>query len=164
VKKLLGVLAAAFLALPLSVQALSVSGTLNDSPPFDFNAFTFTVGTAGFTTLFLSGDTDPFLILFSGTNTFTSGTYISQDDDNGGGLNSMIATVLPVGTYTAYITTHGTFWDGTGFLHSHDHTPMNYTLTISGDVAAATVPEGGASVLLLGLAAGGLALFKRSKP
>lgn len=156
-------LAAICLALPLSVQAITVSGQLESSPAYDFDVFNFNVNVAGGFNLNLYGDTDPYLLLFSGTNVFTSGTFIAQDDDSGGGLDSFIFANLSVGSYTAYITTHGTYWDGFSFQSNHDHNPSNWTLSIDGDASPSSVPDGGSSLLLLGLAMGGLAWFKRSK-
>jgi hypothetical protein len=163
-KKLLALLTIGFLALPMSLHAnVSTSGSLTSSSD-NFDLFNFHIGTAGVTNFYLDGDTDAYLFLFSGTNDFSVGAYIAEDDDSGAGfLDSQLILNLGVGDYTAYITTHGSVWTGSSFQTFHDHTPMNYTLTISGDVSQNGVPDGGSSLLLLGMAACSLAMFKRSK-
>ncbi|WP_417720406.1 PEP-CTERM sorting domain-containing protein [Salipiger sp.] len=136
----------------------TTSGLLTSPPVGAYELFVFDVDVAGTTTLQLSSDSDAFLGLFSGNSVLDNSTFISQDDDSGGGLNSFLSSTLSIGTYTAWITSHGSYWDtgSNAIATDHDHLPMNYTLTINTDISgASTVPLPAAAPLL----GGGLGLL-----
>lgn len=162
------ILALGFLVLPIAAQAtiITTSGSLTSPPEGNFDTFNFNQDLSGATSLFLASDTDAYLLLFSGMDVFTNATFIAQNDDGGGGLNSLLNLTLAAGSYTAYITSHGTYWDGSSFEIGHDHLPMNYTLEIEGDVSAGEppmgVPEPG-TLALLGLGLAGFAIRSRRK-
>lgn len=161
-------LCAAVLAAGCSFAQAAVvttSGTLPVTPEGAYSLFNFTVNTPGLTTLVLEGDTDAYLGLFTGTNVLSNGTYITQDDDMGGNLNSLLSLTLAAGSYTAWITTHGSFWDTSrnAISFNHDHAPMNYTLRIEGDVSAANAIPEPASLALLGMGLAGFGLSRRRK-
>lgn len=154
---------AALLTGTMSAQAgLITTGTLENSPAYDFDTFNFQVNTPSTVSLLLDGNTDAYLILFSGIDTFNSSTFIAQNDDSGPGLDSFLNLSLAAANYTAFLTTHGTYWNGSAISSNHDHTPMDYTLTITGDVSVSAVPEP-ASFALLGLGLAGLGFSRRKK-
>lgn len=148
----------------LSAQAsvIKSTGVLPGNPVGAYTLFNFEVTTAGLTTLTLQGNTDAWLGLFTGTNVLSNSTYVAQDDDGAGGLNSRLVLNLAAGNYTAWITTHGSSWNTTtnSIYTNHGHTPMGYTLTIDGDVVTSDVPEP-ASLALFGLGLAGVAARRR---
>jgi len=154
---------AAVCSLSAHAAVLTTSGTLPDAPAGAYSLFNFDVTDAGTTTLSLAGSTDAFLGLFSGTNVLSNATFIAQNDDFGS-LDSFLSLNLAAGSYTAWITTHGSVWDisTNSIRFDHDHTPMSYTLTINGLVEASDVPEP-TSLALIGLGLAGFAARRRCK-
>ena len=163
-KKLHGLLSVLLLAGSMATHAgvITTNGSLASSPASDFDTFSFQVDALSTVSLSLDGNTDAFLILFSGIDTFNSSTFIDQDDDGGFGLDSLLSLSLAASNYTAFITTHGNFWDGSAIVNDHDHAPMDYTLTITGLVSSVSVPEP-SGIALLGLGLAGIGCSRKKK-
>jgi hypothetical protein len=169
--RFLGLAACAVFLLTSASQvhaSISTSGSLLGPPVGAYELFNFQVNSPGIVNFELAGGaSDAWLGVFSGTNVLDNSTFIAQDDDSGPGLDSFLSLNLTAGSYTAWITNHGSFWDtgSNSISTNHDHLPMDYTLTINGDVSVAGgIPEPSSAVILsLGGIGVGLAVWQRKR-
>jgi hypothetical protein len=84
----------------------SSDATLDDGSYFDEWSYSGQGGES-ITVTMTSADVDSYLLAFLG-NGMSSGEYLAEDDDSGGGLNAQITLTLPAsGTYTFVANTFG---------------------------------------------------------
>jgi Bacterial pre-peptidase C-terminal domain/PEP-CTERM motif len=115
--------------------SISLTGRRESSPTNGFNDFFRFGATAGDQIVFrvnTIGSGDPFIRLLD-----SAGGFLAQDDDSGGGLNSLINyNITQTGNYFAAVR---------GFGNS----VYNYRLTVTGLTPTGSVPEPAAWALMI---------------